>query len=284
MGLYERWAGKFIDQWCSKALRSRIDPVKKFARTVRNHRELLLNYFRARKEFSSGVIEGLNNKAKVTMRKAYGYRSFRIAELTISCTWQVTRAKAHPRFLLTNLRIPDFMAQSGAYPYGPTRQGAVMVVGVYGCARIDTVAKMRPVTAIRRFVFWVLMLAMPLQALAAPGWLCSMAGHHAKLVQHDAQPVSDASGIKTHVDGSTSHSHEAEGVADQAGNESSPQLPGVGKCSACAGCCFTALAVPMIASSPALAVSAHEVVAYVSPAMSARAGDGPFRPPRTLML
>ena len=49
--------------WC-------IDPLKKFARTVHNHRELLLNYFRARKQFSSGVIEGLNNKAKVTMRKA----------------------------------------------------------------------------------------------------------------------------------------------------------------------------------------------------------------------
>ena len=77
------WAGKFIDQWCTKALRSRIDPLKKFARTVRNHRELLLNYFRARKEFSSGIIEGLNNKAKVTMRKAYGYRTFRIAELSL---------------------------------------------------------------------------------------------------------------------------------------------------------------------------------------------------------
>ncbi len=77
------WAGKFIDQWCTKALRSRIDPVKKFARTVRTHRELLLNYFRARKQFSSGVIEGLNNKAKVTMRKAYGYRTFRIAELSL---------------------------------------------------------------------------------------------------------------------------------------------------------------------------------------------------------
>lgn len=77
------WAGKFLDQWCTKVLRSRIDPIKKFARTVRTHRDLLLNYFRARKEFSSGVIEGLNNKAKVTMRKAYGYRSFRIAELSL---------------------------------------------------------------------------------------------------------------------------------------------------------------------------------------------------------
>jgi len=34
------------------------------------------------KQFSSGIIEGLNNKAKVTLRKAYGYRTFRIAELS----------------------------------------------------------------------------------------------------------------------------------------------------------------------------------------------------------
>ncbi len=77
------WAGKFIDRWCTKAMRSRIDPLKKFARTVRQHRELMLNYFHARKQFSSGVVEGLNNKAKVTMRKAYGYRTFRIAELSL---------------------------------------------------------------------------------------------------------------------------------------------------------------------------------------------------------
>lgn len=77
------WAAKFLDAWCTRAMRSRIEPVKKFARTVRNHRELLLNYFRARKQFSSGVVEGLNNKAKVTMRKAYGYRTFRIAELSL---------------------------------------------------------------------------------------------------------------------------------------------------------------------------------------------------------
>jgi transposase len=77
------WAGKFLDRWCQEVMRSRIEPLKKFARTVRNHRELLLNYFRARKEFSSGIIEGFNNKAKVTMRKAYGFRTFKIAELAL---------------------------------------------------------------------------------------------------------------------------------------------------------------------------------------------------------
>jgi transposase len=77
------WAGKFLDQWCTQVMRSRIEPMKKFARTLRGHRELLLNYFRARKQFSSGVVEGLNNKAKVTMRKAYGFRTFRATEVAL---------------------------------------------------------------------------------------------------------------------------------------------------------------------------------------------------------
>ncbi len=64
-------------------MRSRIEPLKKFVRTVRNHRELLLNYFRARKAFSSGIVEGLNNKAKVTMRRAYRFRTFEMLELVL---------------------------------------------------------------------------------------------------------------------------------------------------------------------------------------------------------
>jgi transposase len=77
------WAGKFLDQWCTRVMRSRIEPMKKFARTVRTHRELILNYFHARKQFSSGIVEGLNNKAKVTMRKAYGFRTFRTTEIAL---------------------------------------------------------------------------------------------------------------------------------------------------------------------------------------------------------
>jgi transposase len=62
-------------------MRSRIGPMKKTARTLRTHRELLLNYFKAWKQFSSGVVEGLNNKAKVTIRRSYGFRTFRVLEL-----------------------------------------------------------------------------------------------------------------------------------------------------------------------------------------------------------
>jgi transposase len=77
------WAGRFLDYWCSQTMRSRIEPMKKIARTLRAHRELLLNYFKAKKQFSSGVVEGLNNKAKVTMRRSYGFRTFRVLELAL---------------------------------------------------------------------------------------------------------------------------------------------------------------------------------------------------------
>jgi hypothetical protein len=39
--------------------------------------------FRAKKLLSSGVVEGLNNKAKVTMRKSSGFRTFRTLELAL---------------------------------------------------------------------------------------------------------------------------------------------------------------------------------------------------------
>jgi transposase len=77
------WAGKFLDDWCRQGMRSRIEPMKKIARSLRNHRELILNYFRAQKLLSSGVVEGLNNKAKVTMRRSYGFRTYRILELAL---------------------------------------------------------------------------------------------------------------------------------------------------------------------------------------------------------
>ncbi len=55
-------------------MRSRLKPLKRVARLLRRHHELILNWFRAKGTISSGVVEGLNYNAKLTMRKAYGYR------------------------------------------------------------------------------------------------------------------------------------------------------------------------------------------------------------------
>ena len=80
---YAKNAGKFLDRRCTRAMRSRIEPMQKVAKMIRNHRELILNYFRAKKEFSSGVVEGLNGKAKVAIRNAYGFRTYKMAEITL---------------------------------------------------------------------------------------------------------------------------------------------------------------------------------------------------------
>jgi transposase len=77
------WAGQFLDRWCTRTMRSRMEPMKKVARTLRNHRELILNWFRARGSISSAAVEGFNNKAKLTMRKAYGFRTDRAMELAL---------------------------------------------------------------------------------------------------------------------------------------------------------------------------------------------------------
>lgn len=77
------WASKFIDQWTKTVMRSRIEPMKKQARSIRRHKKLILNWFRAKGELSSGIVEGLNTKAKLTSRKAYGYRSPEVQKVAL---------------------------------------------------------------------------------------------------------------------------------------------------------------------------------------------------------
>ena len=57
--------------------------MKKVAASLRRHRALLLNWFRAQGTMSSGVVEGLNNKAKLAMRKSYGFREFATIEAAL---------------------------------------------------------------------------------------------------------------------------------------------------------------------------------------------------------
>src|SRR3954463_7530755 len=77
------WAGKFLDEWTGRVMRSRLEPMKKIARTIRSHRPLILNWFRAKGEFSSGAVEGLNNKVKLVTRKSYGFRTAEVAKLAL---------------------------------------------------------------------------------------------------------------------------------------------------------------------------------------------------------
>jgi transposase len=69
------WARWFFRKWCTRAMRSRLTPIKKFVGTLRTHEELIMNWFRAKKAFNSGIVEALNRQADSLIRKACGFRS-----------------------------------------------------------------------------------------------------------------------------------------------------------------------------------------------------------------
>ena len=77
------WAKAFLDYWCFRALHSRLEPMRKVARMLRAHEALLLNWFRAKGEISTGVVEGLNNKIRVVTRRSYGFRTYEAMEIAL---------------------------------------------------------------------------------------------------------------------------------------------------------------------------------------------------------
>jgi transposase len=77
------WAAAFLEVWCTRALRSRIEPMKKVARMLRTHKPLLMNWFKAKGEISSGAVEGLNNKIRVVTRRSYGFRTYEAMEIAL---------------------------------------------------------------------------------------------------------------------------------------------------------------------------------------------------------
>jgi len=77
------WARKFLDDWCRRVMRSRLPAMKKVAKMLRSHRELLLNWFQARGRIALGAVEGFNNKARVTTKRSYGFRSYDLLELAL---------------------------------------------------------------------------------------------------------------------------------------------------------------------------------------------------------
>jgi len=59
------------------------EPVKKFVGTIRRHEELIMNWFKAKKLFSSGAVEGMNRNVNLITRKAYGYRNYEVLKISL---------------------------------------------------------------------------------------------------------------------------------------------------------------------------------------------------------
>jgi transposase len=67
------------------AARSRLRPFVRAARTIRAHLPGIIAYIRWR--LTNGLVEGLNAKARMIVRRAYGYHSAHalIAMLFLTC-------------------------------------------------------------------------------------------------------------------------------------------------------------------------------------------------------
>lgn len=77
------WAEAYLHCWCARTMRSRLEPMKQVARMLRAHQPLILNWFRAKGEISSGAVEGLNNKIRVVTRRSYGFRTYKAMEIAL---------------------------------------------------------------------------------------------------------------------------------------------------------------------------------------------------------
>ncbi|MFQ5473298.1 MAG: ISL3 family transposase [Dehalococcoidia bacterium] len=70
----EEDAERFLFRWTRSALMSRQRPLRRVAKTLREHADGILAYFRWWGQ-TNAVLEGTNNKIKLLIHKAYGFRS-----------------------------------------------------------------------------------------------------------------------------------------------------------------------------------------------------------------
>lgn len=67
-------ARSFLKDWTRSALLSRIEPLRKFARTIRTHIEGILGFFRWGGQ-TNAHLEGICNKVKLVIHRAYGFHN-----------------------------------------------------------------------------------------------------------------------------------------------------------------------------------------------------------------
>lgn len=88
----KRSGERFLDSWIAQAESSGIKMLIAFAKTLRLHRRMLLNWYDY--PISTGPLEGTNNKIKTMKRQAYGYRDQEFFRLKIYSLHEKKHAKA----------------------------------------------------------------------------------------------------------------------------------------------------------------------------------------------
>lgn len=68
------WAARrFLKRWCTMALKSRLEPLRKFVTTIRKHSEDIITFVECR--ITNATAEGLNRIIRMVKNRASGFRS-----------------------------------------------------------------------------------------------------------------------------------------------------------------------------------------------------------------
>lgn len=78
----EGWARRFLDGWLRRAMYSKIEPIKKVARMIRNHLDGVVGWVGW--QISNGRLEGMNNRIRLLSHRSFGLHS---AEALISLVY-----------------------------------------------------------------------------------------------------------------------------------------------------------------------------------------------------
>ena len=71
---YKKSAEKFLKKWRKRTNRTKLAPIKKVSKMLMDKQKLIMNWFDTNPMLSSANIEGFNNKAKLTIKKACGFK------------------------------------------------------------------------------------------------------------------------------------------------------------------------------------------------------------------
>jgi len=72
-GYTQPWrAEQYLEKWMTSAMRSKLEPFKKFVRMLRSHLDGVLAWTKLR--LSNGALEGMNNKIKSISHRSFGFR------------------------------------------------------------------------------------------------------------------------------------------------------------------------------------------------------------------
>lgn len=64
-------------------MRSRLELIKDFVGMILRHQPLIMNWFKAKKAYSRGVVEGPKRKINLVTRKAFGFRSYGMLKIAL---------------------------------------------------------------------------------------------------------------------------------------------------------------------------------------------------------